>query len=161
MKTQKQTTHRYVRLEDDKLWRQASVIALWSYSQLHNFHEDEAYGMQPRLRDRSFDLTNDIAEATGSIDPRDKAYYYGQALRDCFGIRNTLIMANKTGMLDVEPAVLVQLDALAKALNGEVADQTDDIPEYLRQFNVSDHHDSHDQHDNHDEHDRRDHHHES
>ena len=138
MNKQKQS-QRYTKLEDDMLWRQASEVALWCYGQLHNFNEDEAYGMQPRLRDRSFDLTNDVAEAAGSIDPRDKAYYYGQALRDCFGIRNTLIMANKTGMLDVEPSVMVQLERLAKGLNAEIADQADDIPEYLRQFDIHDH----------------------
>jgi len=124
------------KLERDRLWRLASEVALYAYSQLNSFPQDEEYGMQPRLRDRSFDLTTDVAEAVGSIDPRDKAFCYGLALRDAYGVRNTLIMANKTGMLSVEPAIFVKLDELAEGLSAEVAETTDDIPEYLKQFAI-------------------------
>lgn len=127
-----------IRLEDDPLWRMASEIALYAYSQLQNFSEDEAYGMEPKLRDRSFDLTADLAEAVGSVDPRDKTYYYGMALRDTYGVRNTLIMANKTGMLNVEPAIFVKLERLANGISALVSEVSDDIPEYLKQFSIKD-----------------------
>lgn len=131
-------TKALVRLEDDKLWRQASEIALYAYDQLNNFSQDEEYGMEPKLRDRSFDLTGDLAEAIGSIDPRDKAYYYSLALRDTYGIRNTLIMANRTGALNVEPSIFVKLDRLADGINAEATGSNDDIPEYLKHLTIQD-----------------------
>lgn len=127
-----------VKLEDDKLWRLASEIALYAYSQLSNFPAEEDYGMNPRLRDRAFDLTTDIAEAAGSLDPRDKAFSYGKALRDAYSVRNTFIMANKTGMLDVEPAIFVKLDALVNGLGKQVSESSNDIPAYLKQFTIQD-----------------------
>jgi hypothetical protein len=129
---------RPTRLEDAPLWRLASEIALYTYDQLDNFSEDEAYGMEPKLRDRSFDLTADLAEAAGSIDPRDKTYYYGQALRDVYSIRNTLIMAVKTDLMDVEPGIFVKLDRLADGIADEVTDTSSGIPEYLKQFSLQD-----------------------
>ena len=127
-----------VKLEKDRLWRLASEIALYSYALLGNFGEDEAYGMEPKLRDRSFDMTNDIAEAVGSIDPRDKTHLYGHALSAAYSVRNTLIMANKTGVLQVEPSVFVKLDQLTDGLSDEVLETSDGIPEYLRHFSVQD-----------------------
>lgn len=126
------------RLEDHMLWRLASEIALYAYDQLSQFSEDEEYGMEPKLRDRSFDLTADLAEAAGSLDPRDKAYYYGLAMRDVYSIRNTLIMAGKTDVLPLEPAILVKLDRLADGISDEVNGTSDDIPEYLKQFSIQD-----------------------
>lgn len=131
-------TRKPVKLEKDRLWRLASEIALYSYALLGNFGEDEAYGMEPKLRDRSFDMTNDIAEAVGSIDPRDKTHLYGHALSAAYSVRNTLIMANKTGVLQVEPSVFVKLDQLTDGLSDEVLETSDGIPEYLRHFSVQD-----------------------
>lgn len=94
--------------------------------------------MQARLRERAFDMTTDAAEALGSVDPRDKAYFYGHALRDAYSVRNTLVMANKTRLVRIEPEVFVLLDELTEALKAEVMETTDDIPEYLKQFSIQD-----------------------
>lgn len=126
------------KLENDKLWRLSSRIALYAYSQLDGFPAEEEYGMQSRLRERAFDMTTDTAEALGSTDPRDRAYFYGHALRDAYSVRNTLVMANKTRILRVEPEVFVLLDELTEALKTEVTETTDDIPEYLKQFAIQD-----------------------
>ena len=131
-------TRKPVKLENDRLWRLASEIAIYAYGQLDNFSDEEAYGMQPKLRDRAFDMTNDVAEAVGSVDPRDKTHLYGHALAAAYSVRNTLVMANKTGMLQVDPTVFVKLDQLADGLSSEVADTSDGIPEYLKQFSVRD-----------------------
>lgn len=130
---------RMTKLEDNQLWRMASEIMLYAYDQLPEFTEDEEYGMEPKLRDRSFDLTCDLAEAAGSLDPRDKTYYYGLAMRDVYGIRNTLIMASKTQTLNVEPSVFLKLERLADGIADEVSGASDDIPEYLRHFSVQEH----------------------
>ena len=126
------------KLENDKIWRLASKVALYAYSQLDGFPAEEEYGMQSRLRERAFDMTTDTAEALGSVDPRDKAYFYGHALRDTYSVRNTLVMANKTRLLRVEPEIFLLLDELAEALKSEVTETTDDIPEYLKQFSIQD-----------------------
>ena len=129
---------RLTKLENDRLWRLASDVALYAYSELDNFGEEEMYGMQQKLRDRAFDLTNDIAEAVGAVDPRDKTHYYGHALGAAYSVRNTLLMANKTEMLNVEPIVFVKLDQLTEALHGEVMETSDDIPEFLKKFTTQD-----------------------
>lgn len=126
------------RLEDDELWRIAREVALYGYNVLQDLPDEERYGMEQQLRDRSFDLTNDIAEAVGSTDPREKSYSYGRALRDAFSVRNTFIMANKTGMLQVEPSVFVRIDELTNGLYDEVNVTTEQIPDYLKHFSFED-----------------------
>ncbi len=126
------------KLETNKLWRSASDIAVYAYGQLDGLPEEEEYGMASRLRQKAFDLTADIAEAVGSLDPRDKSYSYGQALREAYGIRNVLIMANKTGLLGIEPSVIVKLDHLIADLANEVDKSAKHIPEYLKQFSLQD-----------------------
>lgn len=126
------------KLESNKLWRAATDVAVYAYRVLHEFPEEEQYGMQPNLRERAFDLTSDIAEAVGSIDPRDRAYSYGRALRDAYSVRNTLVVAGKTGVLDIEPSVIVKLDNLIDDLVAETAETTNGIPAYLKSMEFQD-----------------------
>ncbi len=135
---QNDNSHQPQKLEANKLWRAASEIAVYAYSVLHEFPEEEQYGMQPNLRERAFDLTSDIAEAVGSVDPRDRAYSYGRALRDAYSVRNTLVIAGKTGVLDIEPSVIVKLDTLIDALVVETADTSKSIPAYLKSLALQD-----------------------
>ncbi len=126
------------KLENDKLWRAASDIAVYAYAQLDVLPEEEEYGMAARFRQKAFDVTSDIAEAIGSLDPRDKSYSYGQAMREAYSLRNALVMANKTGLLGIEPSVIVMLDNLIEALAAEIDTSTKRIPEYLKQFSMQD-----------------------
>ncbi len=126
------------KLETNSLWRAATDVAVYAYSVLHEFPEEEQYGMQPNLRERAFDLTSDVSEAAGSIDPRDRAYSYGRALRDAYSVRNTLVIAGKTGVLDIEPSIIVKLDKLIDDLIAETAETTDGIPAYLKSMELQD-----------------------
>lgn len=126
------------KLEQDKLWRMASQVAVYAYSVLSMFPDEERYGMQANLREQSFDLTTDVAEATGSLDPRDKAFSYGKALQDAYSVRNTLVIAGKTGVLVIEPSIIVILDKLIDTLIIESNNASDSVPAYLRSLAMQD-----------------------
>ncbi len=126
------------KLENDKLWRIASQITVYAYSVLQDFPDEERYGMQANLREQSFDLTTDIAEATGSLDPRDRAFSYGKALQDAYSVRNTLIIAGKTDILAIEPSIIVHLDSLINNLIIESNNAAASVPAYLKSLAMQD-----------------------
>jgi len=75
------------KLEDYALWKLVSEIAGRCYGLLHEFPDEEKWGMESKLRQRAFEITSDVADAIGSIDPRDSVWHFGHARRDIFGIK--------------------------------------------------------------------------
>jgi four helix bundle protein len=123
-------------LETNKLWKEASLLAEDSYSLLEELPEDEQYGMRIKFRSRAFDVTTHIAEALGSIDPRDKKYSYGLARQNLFGLKNAYLISHKTGRLQLEPDIIVRIDSLTDEIDKEIAEAGNAIPKYMEQFEV-------------------------
>jgi four helix bundle protein len=122
------------KLEDDKLWQLASELAEFFYGQLTELPEEEKWGMESKLRQRSFQLTSDIAEGIGSIDPREKMYSYGLARRSLFGIKNVYSLANKTDDLKMDPEVMVKIEETTKLLDQEIMDASANIDAWYEEF---------------------------
>jgi four helix bundle protein len=122
------------KLEDDKLWQQAAKIAQEIYSLLDALPEDEKWGMGSKLRGRAVDLSTEVAEAVGSIDPRDKHYYLGHAKRSLFGIKNVYLLAQKTEVLAIQPESFVQLNKLSDALDAKIDKSAKAIPDFMQQY---------------------------
>lgn len=122
------------KLEDSKLWQLASQIAEQCYGLLDDFPEEEKWGMQNKVRTRAFDLSSDIAEAIGSIDPRDIKWQLGLARRDLFGLKNALRLANKSGYTEVPPELMIQIDKISELIDKEIDDATKNIPLWFKEM---------------------------
>lgn len=126
------------KLPDNKLWKIATELTEEAYELLPELPEEERYGMNSKLRGRAFDVSSDIAEAVGAIDPRDKKYHYGLARRSLFAMQNVYKLASRTGILNIEPETMVKIDKLIDALDEEIDSVTKSIPEYMQQFHPED-----------------------
>jgi four helix bundle protein len=125
------------KLEQSQLWKLASELAEFFYSELTQLPEEEKWGMQSKLRQRSFELTSDIAEAVGSIDPRDKAHAYGLSRRSLFGIKNAYILASKAGFLSIDPDVMIKIDKTVALLDAEITGAAANIHAWYEEFQDS------------------------
>jgi four helix bundle protein len=124
------------KLEDYALWKLVSHIAEQCYGILENFPEDERYGMQSKLRKRAFDVTSDVAEAIGSIDPRDTVWYFGMARRSIFGIKNTLSMAAKAGYISAMPELMVDIQTATTNIDIEIEKSILAIPIWYKDMDA-------------------------
>jgi hypothetical protein len=123
-----------MKLEGNTIWKDAAEVAEYANSIVGLFSEDEKWTYVSKLRNRSFDLTSDIAEALGSVDPRDKTWAFGIARRDAFGLKNALVMAHKTTAVDVDMNMLVKLESITDRLDASIAENDKAIDAYLQKF---------------------------
>lgn len=122
------------RLEDNKLWQMAARITEQAYALADELPEEEKWGMQAKLRSRALDLHTDVAEAVGSIDPRDSHYHFGHAKRSLFGVKSMYLVASNTGMLTVEPEAMLAINKLSDALDTKIDEAAKAIPDFLQQY---------------------------
>ncbi len=126
------------KLENVALWQSATEIADYTDSLLSKFPEEEKWGMESKLRGRALDLTTDVAEAYGSIDPRDKKWLLGLARRDLFGLKNLLRMAHKREYADANPEIMVAIDKAIYDVDQELVNATKEIPKWFDEMNSPD-----------------------
>jgi four helix bundle protein len=124
------------KLEDNKLWQMAAELAAGAYATLPDFPEEERWGMVAKLRSNAFELTASLADGYGSIDPRDKKYYFGHARKHAFGLKNTLLVAHKTNMYEANPSLIASLNKITQSIDREINQAEQDIPAWLQQFEV-------------------------
>lgn len=109
-------------LLDDPLWKSASELAEYSYT----FADSQAVERHPHILnhfyDNGFELTNELAEAAGCLDPKDVAYYLGHARRELFALKNAFVMAKRLHGVRLEPEKMLQLDDLAAAIDARIAE---------------------------------------
>lgn len=101
---------------------------------LSEFPEEEKWGMQSKLRTRAFEISSDIADALGAIDPRDVKWHFGLARRGLFGLKNVLIQASNAGYVDVETDLLVEIQRLADLIDIEIEKATKNIPSWFKEM---------------------------
>ncbi len=123
-----------MKLEDSKLWQLTSEVIEHIYGLLDNFPEEEKWGMQSKLRARAFDASSDIAEATGSIDPRDIKWQLGMARRSLFGLKNALRLAHKAGYLEAQPELMVKIDKATELVDLGITQATQNIPLWFKEM---------------------------
>lgn len=122
------------KLEQNELWKFAAELAESFYALLSELPEEEKWGMQSKLRQRSFELTSDIAEAVGSIDPREKIYGYGLARRSLFGLKNAYSLAGKAGYITIDPNTMVRIDKITTLLDKEITAVSANIQAWYEEF---------------------------
>lgn len=112
----------------------AQALAVTAYDLANALPEDEKWGVASRLRSRAFDLTQDCAEAAGSIDPRDKKWQYGHARRDAFGLRNAISMYARLGYGEAQIDALRTLENITDAIDAYIAEASDNIPKWFAEM---------------------------
>ncbi len=122
------------KLEDYALWKLVSKIAEQCYELLHEFPEEEKWGMESKLRQRAFEITSDVADAIGSIDPKDSVWHLGHARRDIFGIKNILKLASKAGYIEVVPELMVDINTATTNLDIEIEKAITSIPIWYKEM---------------------------
>ncbi|HSH18393.1 MAG TPA: four helix bundle protein [Candidatus Saccharimonadales bacterium] len=125
-------------LGDDPIWEKTAAVAEYAYGLLDSLPEEEAWGIASTLRRVSFAATDDIAEAAGSHDPRDRMHHYGHARREIFGLKNALVMARRLAGVDVDPEILLCVDEILEAVDHQFADAQKHIQPYLSQYETHD-----------------------
>lgn len=109
------------KLEDNKLWQGASRISEAVDAMLGSFPEEERWGVESKLRQRSLEVTQGISEAAGAIDPSEVRYCLSGARRDLFGLKNALRIAYRRGYVKLDPQIMVDIDKLTDEIDKEVA----------------------------------------
>jgi four helix bundle protein len=121
-------------LDDSKLWKLAIGIAEEAYTRLDDFPEEEKWGLAAKLRGRSGDVTTHVAEALGSIDPRDTKWLLGKARSNLFAVKSIYQLAHKTGILPIIPESMVKIEAAAKEIDTLIGKAADDIPLWFKEM---------------------------
>lgn len=128
------STTSFRKLEDEQLWRTVSAIAEEAYHLLDHLPEEEKWGMQSKLRQRAFEITSEVAEAFGSVDPRDAKWHFGLARRDLFGLKNLYKLAQNTGNLEVDPATMHKLDHAIDQTEQALIKASENIPAWYEEM---------------------------
>lgn len=124
-------------LENSKLWKLVLEIAEEAYACLDAFPEEEKWGLAFKLRGRSADAATFVAEALGSIDPRDIKRLLGQARANLFAVKSVYKLADKTAILSAVPESMVKIETAVKEIDILIGKTTDDIPKWLKEMGTS------------------------
>lgn len=117
------------KLEDSKLWQEAVSVMERAYKLSEEFPEESQYTLTYKLRGRSFDLTQAIAEAEGANGPRDIEWFYSQARTALFAMKNAYHVARKTDVYKVDAEEVVRLNKLLEQIDKQIAAAHDDVLE--------------------------------
>lgn len=121
-------------LDDSKLWKLAIEIAEEAYARLDDFPEEEKWNLAAKLRGRSGDVVTHVAEALGSIDPRDTKWSLGKARSNLFAVKSIYQLAHKISMLSVVPESMLKIEAATKEIDKLIGKATDDIPLWFKEM---------------------------
>jgi len=109
------------RLEKNLIWQLAADIVEEINGLYEEMTAEDSYSSTfSKMKYRSIDLTDDIADAIGVITPRDKEYYFGLARRDVFSLKNALLMAKRLEGTSFEPEFMMKLDKLQDEIDQQI-----------------------------------------
>jgi hypothetical protein len=123
-------------LEKIPLWKLVTKIANYADDLLVELPEVEKWGMESKIRGRSLDLTSDIAEAYGSIDPRDQKWLFGAARRDLFGLKNSLKAAHRRKYVNIDPDIMVAIDQAVDQVDKEIQRSIEEVPKWFEDMSA-------------------------
>jgi hypothetical protein len=97
-------------ITSDKLFSLTVQIADFCYEIAADLSDDEKYPVQYTLKTNAFEITNNVAEALGSVDPRDAFWKLGMTKRALFSVRNTLQQSHKRKILVLNPEIMIKIN---------------------------------------------------
>lgn len=112
---------RYKKLEDSPLWKLSFEIAKTMLALCSEFPEDENYGLETQIRRSAREIPNAVAEAHGSLDPRDTVWQLGKARSAFFAAKSTLKLCFSEKLFEVDPDLMVNIEKAVAEIDNEVA----------------------------------------
>lgn len=123
------------KLEDDDLWRAVSKIGRHAYNTAQSVSEND-FTLRNKFEYAVYDMTNDVAEACGSLDPRDVKWSLGRARKDLFSLKNSYSLAFHTGQIEADPDVMVDIDKAVKLLDARVDSLASSFKQWREEMNL-------------------------
>jgi hypothetical protein len=120
-----------LKLEDIELYKIVLEVADYVDSILVDLPEEERWRLTAKLNSRSVDVTTDVAEAFGSIDPRDKKWLLGMARRDLFGLKNSLKICDSRNYVEIDPEIMATINTAIEETDQTIAQAEKDIPKWF------------------------------
>lgn len=124
------------KIEEIPLWQTVSKIANYADSLITELPEEEKWGIINKLRTRALDVTSDVAEAYGSIDPRDMKWSLGMARRDLFGLKNSLRISHERDYVKVDPIMMLTIDKAVNEIDREIKQASKNIPKWFKEMDA-------------------------
>ena len=107
-------------ITSDKLYSLTVQIADFCYEIAADLSDDEKYPVQFTLKTNAFEITNHVAEALGSVDPRDAFWKLGLTKRNLFSVRNTLQQSHKREILALNPEIMIKINEAIDETNRRI-----------------------------------------
>lgn len=121
-------------LANKKLYNSAQAIADYCQGITAELPDDEKYPLQYTLKTNSFELTDFVAQAYGSNDPRDAIYKFGNARRCLYALHNALLQVNKQNYSQLNPDIMVLIEQSINDTETALETAKDNIKSYLGVF---------------------------
>ena len=118
-------------IDTDELYRMTISIADYCYEVGSGLPQDEKYPVLFSLKTCAFDMSNTVAEAYGSTDPRDKFWKLGHAKRALYSARNILQQAHKRGLVELNPEIMITVKRAIEMVSKQLKVAQDSIGAYL------------------------------
>lgn len=109
------------KIEDMPLWKEACGLAEYMYSKLHEFPDEEKWATAHKIRSSANDMMFVVAQALGSTSPSGSEYEWGQAGKHVAALKTMYRFAGRQHFIELEPSIMVRLDAASKLIDAEVA----------------------------------------
>lgn len=108
-------------VESAELMKHTENISFMAQNLIDQLPEDGAWDVENKLRYASIEIVTDIANACGSLNPRDSLYKLGHARGLLFEIMSTLKIAHRLRLLDLQPELMLEIDETITILDKEAA----------------------------------------
>ena len=118
-------------IDTDELYQLTIGIADYCYEVGSTLPEDEKYPVHFGLKMSAFEMTNTVAEAYGSTDPRDRLWKLGQAKRALFSAQNILQQSHKRGLVEINPEIMITIKRAIELVSKQLRAAQDNIGGYL------------------------------
>jgi hypothetical protein len=105
------------KLEDDPIWKEACALAEYMYAHLHTLPEEEKWETQHKLRGSANDMMYYTSQAIGLGWLQGATYEWSQVRKFANALKAMCRFAGRQGMLELEPDIMVRLDAFIKQVD--------------------------------------------
>lgn len=108
--------------EQLSVWQESQNLAVSVYSAVHNFPEEEKFGITSQLKRASSSISANIAEGFGRKSLKDKLHFYAIAYGSLLETKNFVYLAKKLCYLsdEAEELLINQITKCQKLLNAYI-----------------------------------------
>lgn len=110
------------KLEASPIWKEANRIAERIYKITADYPDEEKWQSRHKLRQSASDLIFYVALGLGNGAPGGQEFDWGYARKSITALKTIYRFAGRQGFLEIDPAIMVDLDRLVEAVDTELAE---------------------------------------